>query len=195
MVNYLDLGVVLNNYPYKTYRKPNDKTFHVQAKSNSPPNIIRQLSISAKSRLSYLSCNPKILNQTAKHCQNILNQSRTLNWNNNTSRNRRINSSLFNHLLSKKLATNNEKSFLQLIKKHFPINNKVSKLFNKKNLTISYSCMPNINSITNTRNKKIFSTAKPQTRSCSCINKSDCPLINDCHITNTIYQAKLQRLF
>ena len=36
----------LNDGTYKPYRKPNDETLYVHAKSNHPPNIIKQIPIS-----------------------------------------------------------------------------------------------------------------------------------------------------
>lgn len=40
-------------------------------------------------------------------------------------------------------------------------------------------------------NKKILFNNKPQTKSCNCIKKPDCPLNNQCQITSIIYQAKV----
>ena len=40
--------------------------------------------------------------------------------------------------------TNIGKTFLKLIDKHFPKTNKFHKIFNKNNVKVSYSCLPNI---------------------------------------------------
>ena len=77
-----------------------------------------------------------------------------------------------------------------LINKHFPRHHKFYKLFNKNNVKVSYSCMPNMKSIINMHNKKIINPPiKNQERACNCINKLDCPLQQKCLITNTIYKA------
>ena len=39
------------------------------------------------------------------------------------------------------------KTFLKLVKKHFPRNNSFHKILNKNTINISYSCMRNISSI------------------------------------------------
>ena len=55
IVDYLDVTLNLNNGSYKPYRKPNDELSYINAKSNHPPNIIKQLPISVESRLRELS--------------------------------------------------------------------------------------------------------------------------------------------
>ena len=49
--------------------------------------------------------------------------------------------------------TNIAKKFLQLVSKHFPKGHKLSKLFNRNNVKVSYSCMPNVASIKSTQQK------------------------------------------
>ena len=79
------------------------------------------------------------------------------------------------------VATNVECSFLNLTNKYFPLHHKFSKIFNRNNMKISYSCMPNMKSRINMLNKKV-TKAKPsaQPRTCNCISKSKCPLNNKC---------------
>ena len=55
--------------------KFNDEILYIHAKSNHPANILKQLPISIKTRLSNLSSNSEILHEASKHYQNILNQS------------------------------------------------------------------------------------------------------------------------
>ena len=45
---------------------------------------------------------------------------------------------------------------INLISKHFPLNNKFVKVFNKNTRKLSYSFMPNIRSKINSHNKKIL---------------------------------------
>ena len=40
IVDYLDVTLNLNDGSYKPYRKPDDETMYIHAKSNQPPNII-----------------------------------------------------------------------------------------------------------------------------------------------------------
>ena len=74
-VNYLDITLDLNTGNYKPYRKPNDETLYIHAKSNHPANILKQLPISIETRLSNLSSNSEIFHEASKHYQNTLNQS------------------------------------------------------------------------------------------------------------------------
>ena len=41
------------------------------------------------------------------------------------------------------------KEFFTLLNKHFPPSNKYHKIFNKNNIKLSYSCMPNVKSMIN----------------------------------------------
>ena len=74
-VNYIDITLDLNTGTYKPYRKPNDETLSIHAKSDHPANILKQLPISFETRLSKLSINSGIFHQASKHYQNISNQS------------------------------------------------------------------------------------------------------------------------
>ena len=200
VVNYLDITFNLNNGTYKPFRKPNDETLYINAKSNHPQNIIKQLPISIESRLSNLSSNETIFHEASRHYQNILQQC-GYNYkmkyqppkanNNRVKNNRKRNIIWFNPPFSKNVVNNVGKYFLQLIPKHFPNNHKYHKLFNKNTLKISYSCMPNIKSIINNHNKKLLSTKNQETRKCNCINKQNCPLNNECLTKNIIYKGNI----
>ena len=74
--------------------------------------------------------------------------------------------------------------FLKLINKRFPRYHRFYKLFNKNNVKVSCSCMPNMKNIINTHNKKAFNPPKDNTaRTCNCIRKHQCPLNKKC-LTN-----------
>ena len=199
-VNYLDVTLDLEQGTYRPYRKPNDETLYVNAKSNHPSNIIKQLPISIETRLSQLSSNEQIFEQSAKHYQESLNNcgyNHNLTFNNinsqtnNNNNNRKRNIIWFNPPFSKNVCTNIGKFFLNLIGKHFPKENKYNKIFNKNNLKISYSCMKNIKSIINTHNKSILHKTENITKTCNCIKKDNCPLDNECLQTNIVYEATI----
>ena len=57
------------------------------------------------------------------------------------SRNRARNITWFNPLYSQNVKTNIGKTFLNLVKKHFPRDHKLYKIFNRNTLKLSYSCM------------------------------------------------------
>ena len=63
---------------------------------------------------------------------------KTTNVNN---RNRARNIIWFNPPYSQNVKTNIGKTFLKLVKKHFPRGHKLYKIFNRNTLKLSYSCM------------------------------------------------------
>ena len=98
------------------------------------------------------------------------------NYNNNP-RKRNRNIIWFNPPFSKNVATKIGRYFLNLLDKHFPQDHKFHKIFNINNIKVSYSCMPNIKSAINSHHRKILlSPVNNQSRTCNCINKTDCPL-------------------
>ena len=56
VVNYLDVTLNLTTERYFPYRKPDNDPLYINAKSNHPPSIIRQISTSIGTRVSSLSC-------------------------------------------------------------------------------------------------------------------------------------------
>ena len=166
IVNYLDVTLNLNDGTYKPYRKPNDETLYVHAKSNHPPNITKQIPIAIENRLRNLSSSKQIFDEAASHYQEALHKSgysyqlsfeEQTDQNNGTNerRSRKRNITWFNPPFSKNVSTNIAKYFLDLIDKHFHATHKSRKLFNRNNLKVSYSCMSNIKSIVNSHNKSI----------------------------------------
>ena len=69
------------------------------------------------------------------------------------------------------------KTFLKLVKKHFPRSNSFHKIFNKNTITISYSCMRSISSIIVSHNNPSI-RPKVKEYGCNCKNKESCPLQN-----------------
>ena len=53
------------------------------------------------------------------------------------------------------------KKFLNLITKHFPKGNKLNKAFNRHNVKVSYSCLPNVASVIHAHNKKALYNEEP----------------------------------
>ena len=46
------------------------------------------------------------------------------------------------------------KEFFRLLKKNFPLSSNLCKIFNKNNVKLSYSCMPNVANLFNNSNAK-----------------------------------------
>ena len=67
------------------------------------------------------------------------------------------------------------------IDKHFHSHHKFHKLFNRNNVKLSYSCMPSNKNVIRKHNSKIMEDPKPtNNKTCSCQQKSDCPLNQKC---------------
>ena len=76
------------------------------------------------------------------------------------------------------------------MRKNFPKNNPLSKIFNKNTVKISYSCTRNIKSIILGHNKQILHP-KPQQYGGNCRDKNNCPLDNKCLKPQIVYQADI----
>ena len=82
---------------------------------------------------------------------------KTTNVNN---RNRARNIIWFNPPYSQNVKTNIGKTFLKLVKKHFPRDHKLYKIFNRNTLKLSYSCMGSMSSVIKQHNCKVLSTTE-----------------------------------
>ena len=70
---------------------------------------------------------------------------------------------------------------MRLVEKHFPRHHKCYKLFNRNNIKVSYSCMPNIDNVIRKHNSKIMKNPAPSTsKTCNCRRKADCPMDGNC---------------
>ena len=75
IVNYLDVTFNLNDGSYKPYHKENNDILYINAKSNHPPSIIKQLPLSIENRLSKLSSSEKSFNESVNVYQQALYKS------------------------------------------------------------------------------------------------------------------------
>ena len=98
----------------------------------------------------------------------------------------------FNPPFERTVETNVGKEFLEILDESFPARNKLSKIFNRSSVKISYSCMPNLKQIIDGANKKKIkkktsnNTAKA---SCNCRVRDECPLQQKCLSSAIVYQA------
>ena len=100
---------------------------------------------------------------------------------------------------SKNVKTNIGAKFLALINKCFPKDGPLGKAFNRSNLKLSYSTMPNTKQIIATHNRKVLAEVKPPIPvedapvpcTCNCSRRKleemgGCPLEGKCLITNVV---------
>ena len=84
--------------------------------------------------------------------------------------------------------------FKEIVDKHFSKGNLIGKVFNKKKLKLSYSCVGSLKSKFSAHNRKILSKgrdiAMPK-QSCNCQNKAECPMDGNCVCFDVVYQAEV----
>ena len=189
VVDYLDVTFNLNNGTHKPYRKPNEVTTYVHKESNHPPNIIRKLPTMIEKRVSEISSTREIFDSERKHYEDALSQSghnTELKYtppqgNSGRRKNRKRNIIWFNPPFSKNVKTKVAEEFLKLLDKHFPQRHKYRKLFNRNNVKVSYSTMPNMKAIIAGHNKNVLKEQDQENeRRCNCRNPNECPLNGHC---------------
>jgi hypothetical protein len=129
----------LNNAKHKPYRKPNDDPLYINRHSNHPPSITRQLPTAINKRIALLSSDEQTFKKSTPIYQNALRHSNfdheftyAQDASQRTRRNRQCNIIWFNPPFSKSVNTNIGREFLSLIDKHFPLQHKLHKIFNRK---------------------------------------------------------------
>ena len=197
---FLDVEFDLENQTYKPYTKQNDVPLYVHKNSNHPPSITQNIPKSVNRRLSALSSDAQVFASIPSTHQDALKNSGydyKLNYNppsptkKRNTRSRKRANLYFNPPYSMSVKTNVGKIFLQLIDKHFPKTNTLSKIINRQKIKLSYRTTQNIKQIISSHNAKVMrkSADDPQERSCNCRIKDSCPLEGKCLSDNLIYQA------
>ena len=98
----------------------------------------------------------------------------------------------FNPHYSLEVVNNLGKVFFKLLKRNFPSGNPLHKIFNKNCVKLSYSCMPNINSIINKSNIAKLSKEKNKViAKCNCRDKVRCPLEGKCKQECVVYKVEV----
>ena len=169
----------------------------INTSSNHPPQIIKQIPSSIEERLSRNSSNQEIFNSVKDENEEALktsgyktkleykgNQNNT-NANNKKKRQRKRNIIWFNPPFNKNVHTNVAKTFLKLLDKHFPRNNKLHKIFNRNTVKVSYSCTENMEQIIKGHNKKVISPERTEELPCNC--QGECPLNGKCRTKDVVY--------
>ena len=186
--NFLDVTLNLTDGTHYPYRKPNNETLYIDTNSNHPPTIIKHLPAAIGRRISDISSSKELFNKAKPHYESALKQSghdEELTYTErkkpvthtvqNSRKNRQRNIIWFNPPFSMNVQTNIGREFLNLVSKHFPKNHRYSKIFNKNNMKVSYSCTDNLQTIIKKHNRKILETSKtPSTENkCNCRKKND----------------------
>ena len=75
IVNFLDVTLNLTDGSYFPYRKPNNTTQYIDARSKHPPSILKQLPSAINRRISGISCNKKSFDKAKQHYEDALKRS------------------------------------------------------------------------------------------------------------------------
>ena len=201
--DFLDVTFNLLTGKYFPSRMVNNKPLYINAKSNHSYTIIKELPKMINKRLSELSCNQEEFNKAKPLYEEALSESNckaSIKFEKpqyNTNRNGLRKVIWFNPPFSQSVKTNIGKTFLKLVKQHFPKHHKLNKIFNKNTLQMSYYCMKNMSSIIKPHNVKILSAESKEKRSCNCRNKECCPLEGTVSTDNNfkLYYGTCKRKF
>ena len=207
IVNFLDVTLNLTDGSYLPYRKPNNTTQYIDARSNHPPSILTQLPSAINRRISVISCNKKSFNKAKQHYEDALKRSaHTTDFTCMTNgistpqqsnpshhrKNRQRKIIWFNPSYNKNVQTNVGKTLLGLITRHFPASHKYHKIFSKNTVKVSYSCMDNMERIIKKHSQKILNANQTTTtHGCNCRKKATCPSENNCLTLSIVYNAKV----
>ena len=156
-------------------------------------------------RLTDISCDEDVFREAAPLYNNALKESgfkedveyvecrKTKEPVTRRKRARRI--TWFNPPFSRNVLTSVGRKFLKLVDKHFPVDSKLHKVFNRGTVKVSYSCMPNMANIIKRHNARIRfreqqgSDSDDQPRRCNCRKPEQCPLSGNCLTNNIVYRA------
>ena len=193
-VDYLDKSFDLNTGIYKPFSKPNNKPLYINASSNHPPPVLKQIPKSASKRITANSCNEDIFRKSVPFYNSILHD---CGFNENIKycpeesvssrrrKNRSRNIIWYNRPFSRNIKTNVAKHFFKLLNKHFRKNHEYE-IFNKINIKVSYSCVDNMKKVINSHNKYVASK-KDQVNQ----NPNTCPLDNKCLTSKIVYSVEI----
>ena len=199
--DFLDVFLDLKSGKYRPWHKPNNTPSYVNAESNHPPIILKRIPTMIEKRISQISSDENEFNKSKAFYESALKRSgfnEPLKYSpaevdDDPKPKRRRNILWFNPPFSKNVRTNVGRTFLSLVRKHFPTHHKLHKIFNKNNMKVSYSCMSNIDSIIKGHNSAIMRSDDEKTdepkKLCNCRNPSKCPLDGECLASSVVYKA------
>ena len=203
ITEFLDVYLDLKNDIFYPYRKPNSEPLYINVQSNHPPSIINALPAMISQRVSQNSSNIHLFNKAKPSYDQALENSgfsQKLTYSETPTirtKNRPRKVVWFNPPFNKNVKTNVGKQFMELVTKHFPKHHRYATIFNKNNLKISYSCMPNMSQIISRHNKTILNqistiSSTKKLKMCNCQGETVCPLKNQCLERCLIYQATVK---
>ena len=194
----MDITFDLNTGSYCQYRKPNNDTRYVNAKSNHPPSILKQIPADISKRISTNSSNKQIFQNAATYYNNILKycgykekiqlqQFEHQQTQPNSNRSRNI--IWFNPTFSSGVETNVARKFLKLVKNYFS-KHRYHKILDKNNIKVSYSCVDNMEKLIKKHNNYLL-RKDTNKRNCNCCANNTYPLDGKCLSSNIVHSAEV----
>ena len=207
VVDFLDVVMDLSTATHKPFIKPNAIIRYVSSMSSHPPSILKNLPGNISMRLSTISSGEEEFKKEADKYQYALvdagykdkltyqpqqEDRRQQDGSARKPRHRKV--IWFNPPWASNIKTNIAGRFISLIKKHFPPNSDLYKLFNTKKVKVSYSTCPNMEFYIKAHNSKLMKEEKNMTEpGCNCRGGvAKCPLQGRCQIPSLVYKAKTQ---
>ena len=199
-VDYLDISFNLTDSSFRPFKKPNASIKYVNKLSNHPPQVIKNIPDNINKRLASISCNQDNFDAETQVYQSALDQAgyhHKLQFYDvqpkpQNKKRRRQNILWFNPPFSLSVATNLGKKFFAILNKHFPKGHKFHGLFNKRNVKLSYSCLPSMKALISAHNNKVLNPPAEEDHGCNCRTGPDtCPLKGRCQIPSLVYRAKV----
>ena len=200
-VNFLDVTFNLLDGTYQPYHKPNETPIYININSNHPPNIIKQIPNTINKRINELSSTKEVFEKSAPYYNDALSRSgytQQLAYIPEETeppkrKKRSRNIIWFNPPYSVSVKSNIARKFLNLIDRHFPRTHRFYKNFNRNNVKVSYSCMPNVANQIKSHNAKIINKTEPQVNriTCNCRKREECPLKGKCLTDSVVYRGKI----
>ena len=182
--DFLDVTFNLATGKFFPFRKPNNVPLYINAKSNHPSTIMKDLPKMINKRLSELSCKKDEFDKAKLLYEKSLQESvykTSMSYAQTevkTNKNRSRNIIWFNLSFSQNVKTNTGKMSLKSIKKYFPNHHRLHKIFNLNTIKLSNCCMGNMSSFIKQHNRNILSSPPNRgKRSGNCRNKETVRLL------------------
>ena len=201
-VNFLD-ATLRTDGSYKRYGRPSGAAKCVSRASNRPPSALGSIPESIQWRLGTISSSEDEFGGARDEYQKALEEAGyadTLAYDPNINRankpkggrGRRI--IWYNPPCSKNVATNIGGEFFELLCLHFPKQHPLHRLFNDNTVKLSYSCMPNMDSIVRAHNTEVLRKGEEDMgeEGCGCGDRSSCPVEGRCLKAGVVYRAAVR---
>ena len=198
-VDFLDVTLDIETGIFKPFVKPNNIPLYVHKHSNHPPSVINNIPKSINRRLSSISSNEEVFNQSVKIHQEALEKSgydhklkfEPVIFEEKKNKNRSRNITYFNPPFSQSVKTKVGKEFLKILDSSFPRDNPLRKIFTRNTVKVTFKCMPNIAQVVSRHNQTINREEEHPTRLCNCQRGTSCPVEGQCLRGPVIYRAAI----